>query len=257
MDYSDKNNKLEFAEIPKHVAIIMDGNGRWALAQGKPRTWGHLQGINTVRMVVENSVKSGIKVLTLFAFSEENWGRPRDEIRQIFSLLEVYLSKELANLKEQQVQLRFIGDRERLPQLTKQVAEQGEASLQESKGMVLNIALNYGARQDMVNACKQIANAVKGNKISSSQIDEKMIARYLRTADVCEPDLLIRTGGEQRVSNFLLWEIAYTELYFCKQYWPAFSREDFFKAIASYSQRNRRFGLAKSPTSKLEIKDNI
>jgi undecaprenyl diphosphate synthase len=243
---------LKSGSIPKHVAIIMDGNGRWALQQGKPRTWGHLHGMNTVRMVVEACVKLEVKVLTLFAFSEENWGRPSEEIKQIFYLLEVYLGKELLNLKKNKVCLKFIGDKQGLPIETQKVAFRGESALQDNQGMILNIALNYSSRKDIVDACRMIVDDVLAGKISRAKIDEQKFSSYLKTSGVCEPDLLIRTSGEQRISNFLLWEMAYTEFYFCEKYWPEFLEKDFLLAIAEYQKRNRRFGLSQAPQNNIE-----
>jgi undecaprenyl diphosphate synthase len=229
--------------MPRHVAIIMDGNGRWARLRGRPRVFGHKSGAETVRKIVEQSGQWGLKVLTLYAFSDENWKRPAEEVGVIMNLLEHYLRKERDDLNRQNVQFRVIGDLSKLsPSLRKLILET-RALLAENTGLILNVALSYGARAEITRAVSAIVARVKDGAISPDQIDQQMISSYLDTADLPDPDLIIRTSGEQRISNFLLWQSAYSEFYFTPVMWPDFTRDEFAKALEAYATRERRFGL--------------
>lgn len=229
--------------MPLHVAIIMDGNGRWARLRGRPRVFGHKSGAETVRKIVEQSGQWGLKVLTLYAFSDENWKRPAEEVGVIMNLLEHYLRKERDDLNRQNVQFRVIGDLSKLsPSLRKLILET-RALLAENTGLILNVALSYGARAEITRAVSAIVARVKDGAISPDQIDQQMISSYLDTADLPDPDLIIRTSGEQRISNFLLWQSAYSEFYFTPVMWPDFTRDEFAKALEAYATRERRFGL--------------
>ena len=227
---------LDNAKIPSHIAIIMDGNGRWAKGRRLPRIFGHRAGIASVREAVKVSSELGVKVLTLYAFSAENWARPGAEVQALMRLLQEYIVRELPELQKNHVRLRAIGRLEALPAgAQKRLAEAIEATAH-NKGLVLVLALNYGGRQEIVDACNRALAA------GHQKIDEKTLARYLDAPDCPEPDLLIRTSGEMRLSNFLLWESAYTELYVTKTLWPDFRKEHLYGAIAEYQSRERRFG---------------
>lgn len=235
--------KIDSNSLPEHIAIIMDGNGRWAEKHAIGRIRGHRKGAQAVRMVVRTCREIGIKYLTLFAFSSENWERPAREVQALMFLLEEYLSKELAELQKQRIRLTTIGDIERLnPSVMEKLLHVKEKTLENDK-MVLNLALSYGARDEMVHAVKRIVNDNTEGKIDIDQLDKEMFSQYLYTSGIPDPDLLIRTSGECRISNFLLWQLAYTELYFTKVLWPDFTKDDLLKAIASYQKRERRFGL--------------
>lgn len=228
--------------IPQHIAIIMDGNGRWAKKRGLPKIMGHRQGVESVKKIVRSSVKFGVKYLTIYAFSAENWQRPRNEVRALFKLLENFLKKETRLLHENGVRLRVIGERDKIqPDLRKRI-EQVEKDTARNSALVLNVALSYGARQEIVNAARILSEEAKKGDIEPSKIDEKLFARYLYTRDCPDPDLLIRTSGEMRVSNFLLWQISYSELYVTEKLWPDFGEADLKKAIEEYQRRERRFG---------------
>jgi undecaprenyl diphosphate synthase len=236
--------------LPNHVAIIMDGNGRWAQGRGKPRVFGHRRGADSVRAVVEASDQLGIKVLSLFAFSEENWGRPTHEVTAIMTLLSTYLLKERDELKANNVQLRTMGRIENLPPRTRRLLHETEAMLSSSTGLVLNIALSYGGRSEIVDACRAVARRVQAGELSPQDINHDVIAAQLYNCDLPPPDLLIRTSGEQRISNFMLWQMAYTELYFTPVHWPSFDKEQLVLALLEYTRRQRRFGLlAESPAT--------
>ncbi|MGE0174070.1 MAG: isoprenyl transferase [Oligoflexales bacterium] len=233
---------MEIANIPHHVAIIMDGNGRWAQSRGRPRIFGHKEGAKRVRDVLEAAGECGVKALTLFAFSEENWNRPETEVSALLGLLVQYLKKEIAELNAKNVKLRVIGDVARLPLNCQILLTRGERLTENNTGIVLTIALSYSGRMDIVKACKSIAEQVERGELTSADVDHDLVAQNLFTKDLPDPDLLIRTSGEQRISNFLLWQLAYTELYFSPVYWPEFDKACFLEAICSYSNRARRFG---------------
>ena len=227
---------------PRHVAIVMDGNGRWAQARGRPRTFGHKAGASAVRAIVEASAQRGIEALTLFAFSSENWRRPQTEVSLLMDLFLTSLRREVARLHQNGVRLRIVGGREALaPKLQQQIAA-AEAQTRDNTGLQLNIAANYGGRWDIVEAARQLARAVAAGELDPEALDEEAFAARLSLAELPQPDLFIRTGGEQRISNFLLWQLAYSELYFTDILWPDFDAAAFDAALAWYSGRQRRFG---------------
>jgi undecaprenyl diphosphate synthase len=228
--------------LPAHIAIIMDGNGRWASQRLKPRVWGHKKGIDSVRRVVEAAVDLNISALSLYAFSEENWQRPLKEIDAIMGLISKYLHLEKDKLRENNVRLRTIGDLSRLPPKTQHEVAIATDYLKDCTGLVLNIALSYGGRSEIAHACQQIAHKVALGQLQWQDVDKDTVAAHLWTEGLGDPDLLIRTSGEQRISNFLLWQMAYTELWFTSVAWPDFCKETFYQAIAAYQQRARRFG---------------
>lgn len=228
--------------VPKHVAIIMDGNGRWARRRAMPRQAGHRAGVKSVRKVVETAAARGVACLTLFAFSSENWARPKDEVSSLMKLFFEALRREVANLHRNNVKLSFIGARQDLqPELIARISE-AETATQGNSGMQLIIAVAYGGRWDIVNAAISLARKVRDDGLQLENIDETAFASELQLAAYPDPDLLIRTGGEQRISNFLLWNLAYAELYFSDKLWPEFGTEDFNSALEHFSQRQRRFG---------------
>ncbi len=229
--------------LPRHIAIIMDGNGRWAQQRGLMRHAGHKAGVKTVRSSVEQSVKHGIEVLTLFAFSSENWKRPKKEVSLLMDLFMVALQREVKRLKRNNVRLRIIGDRSAFSEKLQQRISAAEAETAGNDGLVLQIAANYGGRWDITQAVRRIAASVASGQLQPDHIDEDLISSELSFKDLPDPDLFIRTGGEQRISNFMLWQSAYTELYFTDAYWPEFDAEAFDQAIAFYSSRQRRFGM--------------
>ncbi len=229
-------------EIPKHVAIIMDGNGRWAKKKGKQRVLGHRQGAKSVREIVEESAKTGIKYLTLYAFSTENWRRPLDEVNILMKLLLNSLKKEFQRLIENEIRLNAIGNLTSLPEAVREELDYVIDKTKHNKGMVLTLALNYGAQEEITQAMKSIAEKVKNSIISPEKVDQSMINEHLYTRNLPPVDLLIRTSGEERISNFLLWQIAYAELYFTKTLWPDFKKDDLHKALETYNKRERRFG---------------
>ncbi|MCW8976910.1 MAG: isoprenyl transferase [Sedimenticola sp.] len=229
--------------LPRHIAIIMDGNGRWAQQRGLMRHAGHKAGVKTVRSSVEQSVKHGIDVLTLFAFSSENWKRPKKEVSLLMDLFMVALQREVKRLKRNNVRLRIIGDRSAFSEKLQQRISAAEAETAGNDGLVLQIAANYGGRWDITQAVRRIAASVASGQLQPDHIDEDLISSELSFKDLPDPDLFIRTGGEQRISNFMLWQSAYTELYFTDAYWPEFDAEAFDQAIAFYSSRQRRFGM--------------
>lgn len=232
----DKNH------IPNHVAIIMDGNGRWAQARKLPRIAGHKKGADSVRNVMEACRDHKVKYLTLYAFSSENWKRPAEEIKDLMSLLRLYLGKELDKLNKNGVCLKVIGNTEKLSEDIRQQINEAEELTKDNKELFLTIAISYGAREEMVRAAKLIADKAVAGKLKTSDINEEVFENYLYTAKMPEPDLLIRTGGEQRLSNFLLWQFAYTELFFTDVLWPDFGKDDFSNAISEFTKRERRYG---------------
>jgi undecaprenyl diphosphate synthase len=230
------------AHIPKHVAVIMDGNGRWARARQKPRHSGHRAGVKSVRATVEAAAKYGVDVLTLFAFSSENWSRPDEEVSSLMSLFVEALRREVAELHRNNVQLRFIGARQELNQSLVRKIEAAEERTRANTGLLLNVAVAYGGRWDILNATKQLAAEVAKGELAIDDIDEAKLSAKLQIADCAEPDLLIRTGGEQRISNFLLWNLAYAELWFTDILWPDFDEQAFSEALQYFAGKQRRFG---------------
>ena len=241
--------KLEPDLFPKHVAVIMDGNGRWAELRGLPRIAGHREGIQSVRELITQSLELGIKALTIYAFSQENWNRPSQEINALMSLLEHYLSTERSKLVEQSVRFRAIGRIESLPLSATQWVRTTEQETAHLDKLHLTVALSYGGRSEIIDAAKQLVQDVQDGKLHPCDIDESRLQHYLYTADLPDPDLLIRTSGETRISNFLLWQLAYTELYFTPTLWPDFRRREFLLALLEYQRRDRRFGRVLSALS--------
>ena len=229
-------------DVPRHIAVIMDGNGRWAEGRLLPRTPGHHHGVRAVREAVEGCIDAGVQVLTLFAFSEENWARPTDEISSLMSLLYEYISKETANLRRNGVKTRVLGDRSRLDSRTLTAIERVERETQEGTRLQLGLCISYSGRKELTRAARLIAEEVEAGAMDLDDITEQSVAERLYTAPWPDPDLLIRTSGEQRVSNFLLWQLAYTELYVTSVLWPDFTRGELFEAILDYQARERRFG---------------
>jgi len=235
-------SNIQKHKIPEHVAIIMDGNGRWAKKQGKPRVFGHKNGVKSVQIIVEAAAEIGIKVLSLYTFSTENWNRPKQEVAVLMGILVSSLRKELKTLIKNNIKLQTIGKIDMLP---KKVVKELREVIDKTKNntrLTLNLALNYGAREEIVNAIKIISKKVVNNTISVEEIDENIINNHLYTVTLPDVDFLIRTSGEKRISNFLLWQIAYAEFYFTDILWPDFRKEHFFEAIEIYQNRERRFG---------------
>lgn len=228
--------------IPAHVAIIMDGNGRWAGARGLPRFRGHTAGMKSVREVIEGCIEVGVPVLTLYAFSQENWNRPLAEVTALMGLLQRYVTKEQAELVRQGVEVRIFGDMSRVPAAPLRAIQRIQAATHGGPNLKLNLMISYGSRAEITRAARTLAERVRAGELSPDQIDEASIAAHMYTADVPDPDLLIRTSGELRISNFMLWQLAYTELYITPLLWPEFHREHLYEAILDYQKRDRRFG---------------
>ena len=235
-------NQIQHNRIPRHVAIIMDGNGRWAKRQGLARMFGHRQGVETVHTITEAAAALGIEYLTLYAFSTENWNRPKEEVDALMSLLVDTIAKETPTLMKNNVRLSTIGDLSRLPAAAQQKFRACMEETNSNTGLNLVIALSYSARWEIIQATKNIALAVQQGAMLVEDINEELISSYMTTAQMSDPDLLIRTSGELRISNFLLWQLAYSELYFTDCLWPEFTEEEFYHAIVDYQHRERRFG---------------
>ncbi len=231
--------------IPNHVAIILDGNGRWAKAKGMPRNYGHVQGAKTVEVICEEAYKMGIQYLTVYAFSTENWNRPQDEVDALMKLLRNYMKTCLKTAEKNNMCVRVIGDKTRLDEDIRKRIDELEKATVNNTGLHFQIALNYGGRDEIVRAVKMLAEEVKEGKLNTEEITEQLISDTLDTKGIPEPDLLIRTCNEQRISNFLLWQLAYTEFYFTPVAWPDFSKEELEKAVEAYNHRDRRYGLLK------------
>ncbi|HEY9195847.1 MAG TPA: isoprenyl transferase [Mucilaginibacter sp.] len=240
MEYLDQ---IDLLKLPKHVAIIMDGNGRWAKGRGKLRIFGHHNGVTSVRDVVEGADKLGIKYVTLYTFSSENWNRPKMEVMAIMELMVSTIHKEIAGFMKNNIKLNAIGDLDMLPPKCLKELNAAMHTTRLNTGVVLTLALSYGSRREILHAVKNIAAQVQSGELEIENIDEQIFERNLFTNDMPDPELLIRTGGEQRISNYLLWQIAYAELYFTAKLWPDFRKEDLFKAILDYQKRERRFGM--------------
>ncbi|EJP6473334.1 isoprenyl transferase [Clostridium botulinum] len=235
----DKNN------IPKHIAIIMDGNGRWAKERNLPRTMGHKAGVETIREIVKECNNLGVKYLTLYAFSTENWKRPKDEVSALMSLLVQYLRKEVKELNENNVVVNAIGDIEELPEVCVNELKKAYEETKNNTGLILNLALNYGGRDEIIRAVKNMYEDIKLGKIREEEVNEDIISNYLYTKGMADPDLIIRPSGEKRISNFLLWQCAYSEFWYSDIKWPDFKKEHLHKAIYDYQNRDRRFGSVK------------
>ncbi|MBS1552755.1 MAG: isoprenyl transferase [Bacteroidetes bacterium] len=251
-----KQNELKACgEIPQHIAIIMDGNGRWAKSKNLSRVFGHNEGVNSARDIVEASGQLGVKYLTLYTFSTENWKRPRTEVTLLMKLLIRSIRDETGRLNQNDVKLIATGDLENLPAVVLKELNDAMKTTKDNKLMTLNLALSYSGRWDIVNAVKKIMKEQNESKIDLESINEKVFSKYLVTRDIPDPDLLIRTGGEFRISNFLLWQLAYSEIYIDNNYWPDFKRAQYYKAISEYQKRERRFGLVSEQlTTKNKIK---
>lgn len=234
------NNELDMKRIPTHVAIIMDGNGRWAAERGKERSFGHQAGVETVRRITSECVRLGVKYLTLYTFSTENWNRPEDEVSALMGLVLSSLEDEI--FMKNNVRFRVIGDVKRLPESVRTKLRETEEHTAANTTMTMVVALSYSARWEMTHALQNIVADVQAGRVHADDVDEELISQHLETSFMPDPDLLIRTGGELRVSNFLLWQIAYSELYFCDTYWPDFNETDLHQAIIDFQSRQRRFG---------------
>ncbi len=241
--FSELARTLKREKLPRHVAIIMDGNGRWARERSRPRVFGHRKGAQSVRAVVEGADLLGIKVLSLFAFSEENWGRPEHEVAALMSLLNTYLRSERAELNKNNVQFRYTGRIQRLPEKTQRILRETAEMLSGNTGLVLNLALSYGGRSEIVDAARDLARRVQAGELRPQEISSELFQESISNGDLPDPDLLIRTSGEHRVSNFMLWQIAYTEFYFTPVHWPDFGKVELALAMQDYVRRQRRFGL--------------
>lgn len=228
--------------IPKHVAIILDGNGRWAKKRMMPRNYGHSQGSKVVEKICEDAYNIGIKYLTVYAFSTENWKRPKDEVDALMKLLNNYLNTSIKTSKKNNMRVRIIGDKSGLSDDLQIKIKALEEASRDNTGLNFQVAINYGSRDEIIRAIKALSIDLKEDRLAVEKIDEAMFSRYLDTGDIPDPDLLIRTSGEQRLSNYLLWQLAYTEFYFTDVLWPDFSKEELLRAIEYYSERNRKFG---------------
>jgi len=236
-------NQLNKEKLPRHIAIIMDGNGRWAKKRNLERIVGHQKGIESAREIVKFCHEIGIKVLTLYAFSIENWKRPKKEVQALMNLLKRYIQQESKELLKNNIQLRAIGNIEDMPSSVIQVLNQAIEKTKQCTGMIVNLALSYGGRDEIIRAIQNIVKDIKEGNLKEEEITEAVFSRYLFTKDLPDPDLLIRTSGEMRLSNFLLWQMAYTEIYVTEILWPDFKREDMIRALINYQSRERRFGL--------------
>ena len=239
MDYK---SQIDNARMPRHVAIIMDGNGRWAKKQGLARMYGHKQGVETVHRITETAAEMGIQYLTLYTFSTENWNRPKEEVDALMTLLVDTIAKETPTLMKNNVRLLTIGDTERLPEGAKRKFEQCMEETSGNTGLRLVIALSYSARWEITNAMQEAVRKAQAGELKAEDVNEELVSSLMTTAGMPDPDLLIRTSGELRISNFLLWQLAYSELYFTDCLWPEFTEEEFCKAIEDYQHRERRFG---------------
>ncbi|MGJ1192855.1 MULTISPECIES: isoprenyl transferase [Sphingobacterium] len=235
-------DQIDTIKLPQHIAIIMDGNGRWAKQKGKLRVFGHQNGVKAVREALEGCVKANIKFLTLYAFSAENWNRPKLEVMALMELLVTSLKKEIKTFQENGVRLNVIGDITKLPSNAQRKLQETIEATKENTHCTLTLALSYSSRQEIVDAARNLAQQVKDGKLHADEINDELFAANLYTQNLPDPDLLIRTSGELRISNFLLWQIAYSELCFLDKMWPEFTKEDLFKSIVDYQQRERRFG---------------
>lgn len=238
-------SSMEEYKIPQHVAIILDGNGRWAKAKGMPRNYGHVQGAKTVEVICEEAYRMGIQYLTVYAFSTENWNRPKDEVDALMRLLRSYMKTCLKTAEKNKMCVRVLGEKSRLDEDIRERIGELEEATRHNEGLHFQIALNYGGRDELCRCMRKLAFQVEQGELLPGDITEQMISEHLDTAGIPEPDLLIRTCGEQRISNFLLWQLAYTEFYFTPVAWPDFTKEELTKAVEAYNKRDRRYGLVK------------
>jgi len=234
--------------LPKHIAIIMDGNGRWAKKRNLPRTGGHLEGVKRVEEIIAAAHEKGIQVLTLYAFSTENWRRPQEEVSMLMRTLIAALNRKIEKLNKSNIRLQFIGKKEGIPRIVLEAIEAAAKKTKNNTSMTVNVAFNYGGRQEIIEAIKEIAQKAKEEKIAVDDINEDVFSEALYTRGLPDPDLLIRTSGEQRISNFLLWQLSYAEFYFTPKMWPEFNKKEFEKAIADFQSRERRYGDIASTT---------
>jgi len=246
-------NESDSLEKPQHIVVVMDGNGRWAKKRLMPRTAGHHAGVKSTRNVVEECVKEGIEALTLFAFSSENWKRPEQEVSSLMELFVSTLQTEVESLHKQNVRVRFIGECSAFSEKLQQKIEAAKELTKKNTGLQLNIAVNYGGRWDIAEACKTIIKKIQLGELQISDVDAELINEYISLRELPEPDLFIRTGGEQRISNFLIWQLAYTELYFTDVLWPDFNSEAFADALSWYAGRQRRFGQTGEQIEKTQL----
>lgn len=235
-------NNIDLKRLPKHVAIIMDGNGRWAKMRGLERYFGHSEGVVSVKKIIEAASKLGVEYMTLYTFSTENWKRPEEEIQALMGLLVQAINQETAHLMEHNIRLTAIGDLSRLPEDAKVSLNECMEATASNTGVTVALALSYSSRWEITNAVKEIAQMVVNNEMSIDQINDKVISSHLTTHNLPDPDLLIRTGGEKRISNFMLWQLSYTELFFSDKFWPEFREEEFYEAILEFQNRERRLG---------------
>jgi undecaprenyl diphosphate synthase len=242
VEKKDLKSQINTEKLPRHIGIIMDGNGRWAKQHGKARVFGHRNGVTSVRETTEAAAELGIKYLTLYAFSTENWSRPKLEVSALMRLLVETLSKEVSTLHKNNIRLQAIGDLSKLPERTREALLKGIEQTKDNTRMTLVLALNYSGKWDLTQAAQQLAQQVKEGLIQPEEINQDTMAKALSTSDMPDPELLIRTSGEARISNFLLWQIAYAELYFTPVFWPEFRKDNLYEAILDYQNRERRFG---------------
>lgn len=241
--------KIDKTRLPKHVAVIMDGNGRWAKQRGLDRSMGHVEGVNTVRRITEIASEIGVKYLTLYTFSTENWNRPQEEVDALMNLIVVAIERETPDLIKNNVRLTMIGDIARMPEFAANRLKKCMDDTSHCNGLTLILALSYSSRWEILEACKSIASQVKNGEITTEEITDELFSQNLATQNIPDPDLLIRTAGDYRISNYLLWQIAYSELYFTQTFWPDFSKDDFCSAIIEYQTRERRFGKTSEQVS--------
>ena len=242
----DLSHGIDHLRVPNHIAIIMDGNGRWGLKRGLSRSLGHNQGVSTLKNTIKLAKRWGVKILTVYAFSTENWSRPKGEINFLLNLFEKVLQKEISEINKELIKLNFIGDLSPFPESLKRIINKSKESTENNNEFMLNVCMNYGGRQELVKVAKELAKKSLIGEILPDQINEELFESELSTKDFSHPDLLIRTSGEKRISNFLLWQLAYSEIYITDVLWPEFDEREFLKAIVDYQSRNRRFGGVKS-----------
>lgn len=245
-----KINEIDLTRVPKHIAIIMDGNGRWAKAQGKDRSEGHRAGVGALHNVIEAASKIGVKYLTVYTFSTENWNRPKEEVDTLMNLIAWAIEQEIEGMMANGVSLKVIGDMNRLPDFARTKLTESQERTKNCNVITLVLALSYSSKWEIVNAFRKIAAQVETGALCADDINESMIDRNMETAGMPEPELLIRTGGEVRISNYLLWQIAYSELYFCDTYWPDFGADELYDAVVEYQSRERRFGKTSEQVAK-------
>ncbi|MDX1939638.1 MAG: isoprenyl transferase [Saprospiraceae bacterium] len=246
----DLKSQINLEKLPQHIAVIMDGNGRWAKQHGKPRVFGHRNGVRSVRETTEAAAELGVPYLTLYAFSTENWNRPYTEVNALMSLLVDTLHKEIETLMKNDIRLQAIGDLNKLPSSTHRALLEGIEKTRHNKRMTLVLALNYSSKWEIIEAARKLAHEAQSGRLNPDAIDEKIFANALSTSGIPDPELLIRTSGETRISNFLLWQIAYAELYFSPVFWPDFRKEHLYEAIINFQQRERRFGKTSEQLAK-------